>query len=266
MNKKDMSERDICTKFITPAVVTAGWDKDKQIREEKSFTDGKIIVQGNRIKRGERKRADYILYYKSNIPIAIIEAKDNKHTIGAGLEQGIEYGQILDIPFIYSSNGDGFIEHDMTGTSKKPERELSLSQFPSPEDLWHRYKKYKGITEKQEEVITYNYHTSASKTPRYYQEIAINRVVEAVVKGQDRALLVMATGTGKTYVASQIIYKLWKSKNKKRILFLADRNILLTQAKNNDFSIFGKAMHLVTKRNVDKSYEIYLALYQGLSG
>ena len=261
-----MSERDICTKFITPAVVTAGWDKDKQIREEKSFTDGKIIVQGNKIKRGERKRADYILYYKSNIPIAIIEAKDNKHTIGAGLEQGIEYGQILDIPFIYSSNGDGFIEHDMTGTSKKPERELSLSQFPSPEDLWHRYKKYKGITEKQEEVITYNYHTSASKTPRYYQEIAINRVVEAVVKGQDRALLVMATGTGKTYVASQIIYKLWKSKNKKRILFLADRNILLTQAKNNDFSIFGKAMHLVTKRNVDKSYEIYLALYQGLSG
>lgn len=267
MNKKDLSERDICTKFITPAIIKSGWDKDKQIREERSFTNGKIIVRGKKIIRGEQKRADYIIYFKPNLPLAIIEAKDNKHTIGAGLQQAIDYGEILDIPFVYSSNGDGFIEHDRTGKGKVIERELTLEEFPSPEDLWERYKKWKGIKQEIEPVITYNYHTvSGGKSARYYQEIAINRSVEAIAKGKDRVLLVMATGTGKTYVASQIIYKLWKSGNKKRILFLADRNILIDQAMNNDFKIFKKYMTKVENRKVDKSYEIYTALYQGLSG
>lgn len=267
MNKKDFSERDICTKFITPAIVRAGWDKEKQIREEKTFTDGKIIVKGNKVIRGEKKRADYILYYKANRPIAIVEAKDNRRTIGSGLQQAIDYGDILDLPFVYSSNGDGFIEHDRTGKSKKPERELTLDEFPTPEELWKRYKDWKGLTEQEEPIITHNYHTSTrGKTPRYYQEIAINRTVEAVAKGRNRVLLVMATGTGKTYVASQIIYTLWKSKTKKRILFLADRNILVDQAMNNDFKIFKGAMTKVRNRKVDKSYEVYMALYQGLSG
>lgn len=267
MNKKDLSERDICTKFITPSLIASGWDKDSQIREERSFTNGKIIVRGNKIKRGEQKRADYILYYKSNLPIAIIEAKDNKHTVGAGLQQVIEYGEILDIPFVYSSNGDGFIEHDRTGNSEIIEKELSLDEFPNPEVLWERYKQWKGIESKQEEIITHPYHTTIrGKTPRYYQEIAINRTVEAVANGQNRVLLVMATGTGKTYVASQIIYKLWKSKTKKRILFLADRNILIDQTINNDFKIFKGAITKVRNRKIDKSYEIYMALYQGMTG
>lgn len=267
MNKKDLSETDIKTKFITPAILKSGWDKQKQIREERSFTDGKIIVKGDRVIRGERKRADYILYYKANIPIAIVEAKDNKHTIGSGLEQAKSYGEILDIPFVYSSNGDGFIEHDRTDQATQIERELTLNEFPSPEELWERYKRWRGIEEEHEPIVTHDYHSSArGKTPRYYQENAINRTVQAVAKGQDRVLLVMATGTGKTYVASQIIYKLWKSKAKKRILFLADRNILIDQAKTGDFKIFEKAMTKITHRKVNKAYEIYLALYQGLSG
>jgi len=267
INKKDLSERDICTKFITPAIVKAGWDKDKQIREEKTFTNGKIIVRGKKIIRGEQKRADYIVYYKPNNPIAVIEAKDNKHTIGAGLQQAIRYGEILDIPFVYSSNGDGFIEHDRTGDTDPIERELNIEEFPSPEELWQRYKKWKGIKEEHEPIITHNYYTTAEgKEPRYYQEIAINRTIEAIAQGKDRILLVMATGTGKTYVASQIIYKLWKSKTKKRVLFLVDRNALVTQTKNGDFKIFGKAMHIISKRDAEKSYEINLALYQGLSG
>ncbi len=265
MNKKSLSEADICTQFITPAIVTSGWHLKNQVRQEVYFTNGRIIVKGEKIERGERKRADYVLYYKANIPIAIIEAKDNNHSIGAGLQQGIEYGEILDIPFIYSSNGDGFIEHDRTGMSQEAEKEYPLNKFPKPSDLWQRYKKWKGITEKQERIITEEYHVGLKK-PRYYQEIAINRTVEAIAKGQDRILLVMATGTGKTYVASQIIYKLWKSKAKKRILFLADRNILLTQARINDFKIFKGAMTKIADRKVDTSYEIYLALYQAVTG
>lgn len=268
MNKKELSERDICTKFITPAITNSGWDLKNQIREEVFFTNGRIIVRGDKIIRGESKKADYVIYYKSNIPIAVIEAKDNNHTIGAGLQQALEYGEILDIPFVYSSNGDGFIEHDRTGKSKKIERELALNEFPNPHELWNRYKKWKGIEEREEEIITQEYHNLQSKKPRYYQEIAINRTVEAIAKGQNRILLVMATGTGKTYVASQIIHKLWKSKAKKRILFLADRNILIDQAINNDFKYF-KSKGVLTKvknRKVDKSFEIYTALYQGVSG
>ncbi|MFH1399451.1 MAG: DEAD/DEAH box helicase family protein [Candidatus Woesearchaeota archaeon] len=267
MDKKSLSERDICTKYITPSLVRAGWDKNTQIREEKTFTDGKIIIRGKKIIRGERKRADYIIYFKQNLPLAIIEAKDNRHSIGSGLQQAIQYGEILDIPFVYSSNGDGFIEHDRTGKSATIEKELTLEEFPTPEQLWERYRLWKGIGPLEEPIVTHNYYTSTGgKVPRYYQEIAVNRTVEAIAKGKNRILLVMATGTGKTYVASQIIYKLWKSKTKKRILFLADRNILVNQAMNNDLKIFKKYMTKVQNRKVDKSYEIYTALYQGLSG
>jgi len=263
-----MSESDIITKYIIPAVVNAGWDLHNQIKQEVYFTNGKIIVRGDKIVRGEKKRADVILYYKANIPIALIEAKDNNHSVGAGLQQGLNYGKILDIPFIYSSNGDGFVEYDRTGQSKEVEKELSLREFPSPDELWLRYRKWKGLKEEHENIITQEYAPSKYKTPRYYQQIAVNRAVETVAKGQKRILLVMATGTGKTYVAAQIIHKLWKAKVKKRILFLADRNVLIDQAINNDFKYF-KSKGILTKvkhRKVDKSYEIYMALYQGISG
>ena len=268
MDKKSLSERDICTKFITPAIVKAGWNRDTQIMEEVSFTAGKIIVRGKLVSRGKQKRADYILYYKNNIPIAIIEAKDNKHSVGAGIHQGIDYAETLDIPFVFSSNGDAFLFHDRTVNLGKKETELTLDQFPTPKILWEKYKKFKCIEEPEiEEVFTQSYHKDASgKEPRYYQRIAINRAVEAVAKGQDRILLVMATGTGKTYTAFQIIWRLWKAKKKKRILFLADRNILIDQTKAQDFAPFGDKMTKITKRHIDKSYEIYLALYQGLTG
>ena len=268
MDKKTLSERDICTKFITPAIVEAGWDRNTQIREEVSFTAGKVIVRGKLVSRGKQKRADYILYYKNNIPIAIIEAKDNKHSVGAGIQQGIDYAETLDIPFVFSSNGDAFLFHDKTIDLGKKEIELPLNKFPSPQELWNKYKKYKQIEDSEvETVYTQNYHTDASgKEPRYYQRIAINRTVEAIAKGQDRTLLVMATGTGKTYTAFQIIWRLWKARKKKRILFLADRNILIDQTKAQDFAPFGDKMTKITKRQIDKSYEIYLALYQGLTG
>ena len=268
MDKKSLSERDICTKFITPAIVEAGWDRNTQIREEVSFTAGKVIVRGKLVSRGKQKRADYILYYKNNIPIAIIEAKDNKHSVGAGIQQGIDYAETLDIPFVFSSNGDAFLFHDRTIDLGKKEIELPLNKFPSPHELWNRYKKYKQIEDSEvESIYTQNYHTDASgKEPRYYQRIAINRAVEAIAKGQDRTLLVMATGTGKTYTAFQIIWRLWKARKKKRILFLADRNILIDQTKAQDFAPFGDKMTKITKRQIDKSYEIYLALYQGLTG
>ncbi|MFK5707532.1 EcoAI/FtnUII family type I restriction enzme subunit R [Lysinibacillus boronitolerans] len=262
--KKKLSERDICTKFITPAIQQAGWDIKKQVREEYSFTDGKVIVRGNLTARGKRKRADYLLFYQANLPLAVVEAKDNKHTVGAGIQQAINYGEILDVPFVYSSNGDGFIEHDLlTGE----ETELTLEQFPSPESLWQRYKQFKGITREQEQLITEPfYFTVGDKTPRYYQLNAINRTVEAIAKGYDRILLVMATGTGKTYTAFQIIWRLWKAKKAKKILFLADRNILVDQTMQNDFKPFQGVMTKIEHRHMDSSYEVYLALYQQLSG
>lgn len=269
MNKKDLSERDICTKFITPAIIKSGWDKDSQIREEVSFTAGKVIVRGKLVSRGKGKRADYILYYKNNIPLAVIEAKDNKHSIGAGIQQAIEYAETLDIPFVFSSNGDAFLFHDRTVDLGKKEIELPLDKFPTPQELWEKFKKFKQIEDiETEKVYTQNYHKDVSdnKEPRYYQRIAINRAVEAIAKGQDRVLLVMATGTGKTYTAFQIIWRLWKAKKKKRILFLADRNILVDQTKSQDFAPFGDKMTKITKRHIDKSYEIYLALYQGITG
>lgn len=268
MDKKSLTERDICTKFITPAIEKAGWNKHTQLLEEVTFTDGKIHVRGKLTARGTRKRADYILYYKPNIPIAIIEAKDNKHRIGDGIQQALEYARILDIPSVFSSNGDGFLFHDRTVTTGEIEKEIALEDFPSPELLWEKYKQFKGITEaKAAKVAAQDYFFDGSnRKPRYYQQIAINRTVEAIAKGQDRVLLVMATGTGKTYTAFQIIHRLWKSGAKKRILFLADRNALIDQTKRSDFKHFKDKMTVVKHRQIDKSYEIYLALYQGLSG
>lgn len=267
-SKKELSERDICSKFITPAIIGAGWDLHTQIREEVSFTKGRIIVRGKLHSRGEQKRADYILYYKSNIPIAIIEAKDNSYSVGAGMQQALNYAETLEIPFVFSSNGDAFLLHDRTGNAANTEQEIGLNQFPSPADLWERYCVWKDIaTAQAKTTIEMPYYDDGSKrTPHYYQAIAINNAVEAVAKGQQRILLVMATGTGKTYTAFQIIWRLWKSGAKKRILFLADRNILVDQTKNNDFKPFGAAMTKISKRQIDKSYEIYLSLYQAVTG
>jgi type I restriction enzyme, R subunit len=266
-NKKDLSERDICTKYITPALAEAGWDMQKQVREEVSFTDGRIYVKGNLSMRGKRKRADYILYYKPNIPIAIIEAKDNTYSVRAGIQQGLNYATILDIPSVFSSNGDAFYEHDRTCSTGNIEREIGLNQFPSPEVLWQRYKKYKGIeTQEEERISTQDYFFDGSgRSPRYYQQTAINRTVEAIAKGQKRILLTMATGTGKTYTAFQITHRLWKAGAKNRILFLADRNALIDQAKRNDFRHFKDKMTVIKHKSIDTAYEIYLALYQGLT-
>ena len=265
-DKHNLTERDICTKFITPAIIeTAGWDRDTQLKEELSLTKGKVFVRGKLHSRGESKRADYVLYHKTNIPLAVIEAKDNTHTIASGIQQAIEYAKLLDVPFAYSSNGDGFIEHDLT---KSIERELALHEFPTPQELWRRYCDYKGIDDPEEKrIYAQDYYPSPeNKTPRYYQLTAINRTIEAVAKGQNRVLLVMATGTGKTFTSFQIIWRLWKSGTKKRILFLADRNILVDQTRTNDFKPFGSAMTKIRNRNADKSYEIYLALYQAITG
>jgi len=228
-NKKDLSERDICTSFIVPALQQAGWDMRKQVREEVSFTDGRIYVKGNLSVRGKRKRADYILYYKPNIPVAIIEAKDNTHSVMAGIQQALDYATILDIPSVFSSNGDAFYEHDRTATDGSIEREIPLHAFPGPDQLWEHYKRYKGIVTSEAERISAQdyFFDGISRSPRYYQQIAINRTVEAIAKGQQRILLTMATGTGKTYTAFQIIHRLWKAGAKKRILFLADRNALI---------------------------------------
>ncbi len=267
MNKKKLTERDICTKFINPALVKAGWNMHSQVREEVSFTAGRIIVRGRLHTRGKRRRADYVLSYKKNMPIAIIEAKDNNHSLGDGMQQGLAYSDSLDAPFVFSSNGEGFLFHDRTGLYGETESTLTLDEFPSPDTLWELYCQYKGINQAARKTVEQPYFDDGSgRTPRYYQTVAINRTIEAVARGQNRILLVMATGTGKTFTAFQIIWRLWKSKQKKRILFLADRNILVDQTKNNDFKPFGQAMTKVTNRTVDKSYEIYLSLYQAVTG
>lgn len=267
LHKNSLSERDICTKFINPALVKAGWDLQRQIREEWSFTDGRIIVRGEKYTRGAQKRADYVLFYNATM-IAIIEAKDNNHSLGAGMQQAKDYADILDIPFVYASNGDGFLEFDKTKTSGIVEKELSLNEFPSPEELWQRYAEHKNLTPKQQDIIKEDNHKDETDlAPRYYQQIAINRTVEAVATGNKRMLLVMATGTGKTYTAFQIIWRLWKTKTVKRVLYLADRNILVDQTKTGDFRPFGSdIMTKIQNRQVDKSYQIYFALYQGLTG
>lgn len=270
VNKKALTETDIRTKFITPAIAGAGgagWDAMTQLLEEHYFTKGRVIVRGKTVSRGEAKKADYILLYKPNLPLAIIEAKDNNHSVGAGMQQALDYAEILDVPFAYSSNGDAFLEHDRTGASDPVTREIPLDQFPSPNDLWSRYCAAKGLTDQQASVTNQSYYDDGSgKKPRYYQLVAINRTVEAIARGENRILLVMATGTGKTYTAFQIIWRLWKSGAKKRILFLVDRNILADQTKTNDFKPFGQAMTKITNRTADKAFEIYLALYQAVTG
>lgn len=267
MKKKDLSESDIKAKFITPAIVKSGWDEHTQLGREIYFTDGRIHVKGKLTARGKRKFADYILFYKPNVPIAIIEAKDNKHTVKSGIQQALGYSNTLDIPCVFSSNGDGFYFHDKTATDGDIEKEISMDEFPTPKELWEKYKKYKGIkTPEQEAISSENYfQDSSGRSPRYYQQIAVNRTIEAVAKGQSRIILVMATGTGKTYTAFQIIYRLWKSGAKKRILFLADRTSLIDQTARGDFKHFKDAMTVIRKKNIDTAYNVYLALYQGLS-
>ena len=270
MNKKELTETDIRSKFITPAICGGDfpkWDTHSQVREEVYFTKGTVIVRGTSVTRGQARKADYILYYKPNIPIAVVEAKDNTHAVGAGMQQALAYAETLDIPFAYSSNGDGFLEHDRTVKQGQSERELKLDEFPTPEELWARWAAAKGLNPQEQLVASQDFYDDGlGRTPRYYQLAAINRTVQAVAKGEKRILLVMATGTGKTYTAFQIIWRLWKAGVKKRILFLVDRNILADQTKTNDFKPFGTAMTKITNRTIDKSYEIYLSLYQAVTG
>lgn len=265
-----MSEEDIKLQYITPAI-TAKWDI-KKITMETNITDGKINLRGNFVTREKPKRADYVLYLNSNNPIAIVEAKDNKHSISHGLQQAMAYASMLDIPFAYSSNGDGFFEHDfLTGK----ERELGLDEFPTEEELYCRYKNgannEEGLSENQEKMIQQPYYSS-QKTypPRYYQRIAINRTVDAISRGKDRLLLVMATGTGKTYTAFQIVYRLLKSGMKSKILYLADRNNLVDQSIQQDFAPLEKVIHKVNFSKDDPStitsYQVYFSLYQQLAG
>lgn len=289
MDKRSLTERDICTKFILPAIRRAGWDDMLQVREEVYFTKGRIIVRGRLVTRGKAKKADFVLYYKPNIPIALIEAKDNNHSVGDGMQQGLDYAATLDIPFVFSSNGDGFVFHDRTGQSAAIETNLGLDTFPSPADLWARYRVWKGLDAEAEQIVLQDYFEDGSgKAPRYYQVNAVNAAIEAIAKGQNRILLVMATGTGKTYTAFQIIWRLWKAGRKKRILYLADRNVLIDQTMVNDFRPFGAAMaklstHAKTiersdggetdltlaldrKRRIDTAFEVYLGLYQAITG
>lgn len=267
MNKKQLSERDICSKFITPALEQAGWDLATQIREEFPLTKGRIIVRGKLHTRAKHKRADYVLFYKPNIPIAIIEAKDNNHSMGDDMQQALGYAEMLQVPFVFSSNGDGFLFHNKITTDSIIERELALTDFPSAETLWQWWAIHLGLNDQQNALVTQDYFSDGgNKTPRYYQLLAINKTIEAIARGQNRILLVMATGTGKTFTAFQIIWRLWKSKSKRRILFLADRNILVDQTMTNDFKPFGSAMTKIQKRQANKSYEIYLSLYQAVTG
>lgn len=267
MDKKKLSERDICTKYITPAIERAGWNIATQVREEFTLTNGRIIVRGKLHTRAKNKRADYVLFYKPNIPIAIIEAKDNNHSLGAGMQQALAYSEMLKVPFVFSTNGDGFLFHNKFAFDGIIEREISLDQFPNPDTLWQWLCAHEQLNEQQQNLVTQDYYSdSSNKTPRYYQLLAINKTIEAIAKGQNRILLVMATGTGKTFTAFQIIWRLWKSGHKKRILFLADRNILVDQTKNNDFKPFGAKMAKITKRQVNTSFEIYLSLYQAVTG
>jgi type I restriction enzyme R subunit len=289
MNKRDLSEADICAKFITPAVIAKGWTEQSQIQREVHFTKGQIHVRGKMVTRGKSKFADYVLYYKPNIPIAIIEAKENNYAVGSGMQQALEYAETLNIPFVFSSNGDGFVFHDRTGAMQEVESTLSLGAFPRPDQLWSAYCKWKGLTPEAEQLVLQDYFDDGTgRQPRYYQRNAVNAAIEAIAKGQNRVLLVMATGTGKTYTAFQIIWRLWKAGRKKRVLYLADRNVLIDQTMVNDFRPFKSAMAKLStgsgtieadngssaeivkaidhKRRIDKSYEIYLGLYQAITG
>jgi len=267
MDKKQLTETDIITKFVLPAIELAGWDAMTQLRQEVKLRDGKVIVRGNLGVRKTAKSADIVLYHKPNLPLAVIEAKANKHEVGKGIQQGLDYARLLDVPFVFATNGDGFVFHDKTNSTGLIESEITLAEFPTPEQLWKKYCIWKGYTQAQLPVVTQDYHDDGTgKAPRYYQLQAINKTIAAVSSGQNRVLLVMATGTGKTYTAFQIIWRLWKARRKKRILFLADRNILVDQTRLNDFQPFGQAMTKVIGRTIDPAFEIHLALYQALTG
>ena len=245
LDKKQMTEEDIKFQYITPAI-TAKWPKNR-ITMETKITDGKINLKGNFVARHKPKKADYILYYNSSNPIAIVEAKDNNHTLSAGLQQAITYAQMLRVPFAYSSNGDAFFEHDfLTGY----EREIALDEFPSPEELFARYLSASPKTEREQKVFDQPYYTSQTTfEPRYYQRNAVNRTVEAIAQGKQRLLIVMATGTGKTYTAFQIVYRLLKSGTKRKVLYLADRNILVDQSIQQDFAPLEKTIHKINFGN-----------------
>lgn len=266
LSKKEMSEEDIKLQYITPAIASK-WDRGK-ITMEKQVTDGKINLKGNFVFREKPKRADYILYLNANNPIAIIEAKDNKHSVSHGLQQAMTYAQMLDLPFAYSSNGDGFVEHDfLTGK----ECQFGLDEFPTEAELVARFKHESGMTPAQEMVIEQPYYSSQNTyPPRYYQRIAINRTVDAIARGRNRLLLVMATGTGKTYTAFQIVYRMLQSGLKRKILYLADRNILVDQSIQQDFAPLEKVIHKINVAKDDKStitsHEVYFSLYQQLVG
>jgi type I restriction enzyme R subunit len=268
--KKELSESDIKAKFITPAIVKAGWDEMAQIRREVTLTPGPVVVRGNLSSRNKKKRkfADYVLQKEKGVPVAVIEAKDNNHSISAGMQQALGYAEILNVPCAFSSNGDGFASHNKTATPTEDiETEFGLDVFPSPDQLWHRYMAFRGLTKAHEALVTEPYYDDGSnKEPRYYQAEAINRVVEKVAQGEKRLLLVMATGTGKTYTTFQIIYRLWRARKVKKVLFLVDRNILADQTLVNDFKPFGSVMTKIRNRKIDPSYEIYLGLYQSLTG
>jgi len=269
-DKKALSEIDICDLFITPAIKGAGWDPMTQIRREVTLTPGPVIVRGNLSSRNKKKKkfADYVLQWEKGVPVAVVEAKDNNHTVSHGMQQALGYANILEVPSAFSSNGDAFASHNKAAIpSAEIETEFPLDSFPSPKQLWERYKLFRGITDQEEPLVVEPYYDDGSgKEPRYYQTEAINRVVESVAKGNKRLLLVMATGTGKTYTTFQIIWRLWKAKKAKRILFLVDRNILADQTLVNDFKPFGSVMTKIKNRRIDTSYEIYLGLYQALTG
>lgn len=270
MDKKTFSELDICDQFITPHIIGAGWDQSTQIGRDVTLAPGPVVVRGNMSSRNKKKKkfADYVLSWKPGVPVAVVEAKDNNHTVSQGMQQALGYADILNVPSALSSNGDAFASHN-----KKPEAgedietQFPLEDFPAPDVLWKRYKAFRGITDEEEELVQQPYHQDPSgKEPRYYQVEAINRTVESVAHKKNRVLLVMATGTGKTYTTFQIIWRLWKAGAVKRVLFLADRNILIDQALTNDFKPFGSAMVKVTRHTFDPAYEIHLALYQAITG
>lgn len=264
-NTGKLSEEDVKLRYITPAIQQAGW-RNEQIRMEYFFTDGAVIVRGKSVARGQRKKADYLLsHLAGQMSLAIVEAKDEEHTIGDGMQQAMDYAEILHIPFAYSSNGHGFIEHDfLTGT----EREISMAEFPTPDELWNRYIAYKNYNANQINIITTpDYFDPMTKmVPRYYQRIAIDTTVQKVAEGRNRLLLVSATGTGKTFIAFQIVWKLVKAGVVSRVLYLADRNILIDQTQQQDFKPFGKTMTKIQGKKMDSAYEIYMGLYQQLAG
>jgi type I restriction enzyme R subunit len=270
LDKKTLSESDICDLFISPAIRNVGWDPTLQIRREVTLAPGPVVVRGNVASRNKKKKkfADYVLYREPGVPVAVVEAKDNNHTVSQGLQQALGYAEIMDIPSAYSSNGDAFASHNKAPiVGEDIETQFPLNAFPPPLMLWQRYKTYRGIKDTEEPLILQPYHQDVSgKEPRYYQADAINHTIEAVAAGQKRVLLVMATGTGKTYTTFQIIWRLWKAGAVKRALFLADRNILIDQALINDFKPFGGAMVKVTGHKFDPSFEIHLALYQAITG